>query len=54
MSNPPPRKDEPQIRCINCGYYIKSPYPTNLRCPKCNKFVISIASSSEKKHYKLE
>jgi len=47
MSNPPLGKDDPQIRCIHCGYFIKRPYPTNQRCPKCNKFVIAIASSSK-------
>lgn len=47
MSNPPLGKDDPQIKCIHCGYYIKRPYPTNQLCPKCNKFVIAIASSSK-------
>lgn len=47
MSKPPLGKDNPQIRCIHCGYFIKRPYPTNQRCPKCNKFVNAIASSSK-------
>ena len=48
MSNPPLGNDEPQIRCNYCGCNIKSPYPTNLRRPKCNNFVIPIASTSIK------
>ena len=37
MPNPPLGKDHPQIRCIYCGYLIKSPYPTNQYCPNCRK-----------------
>ena len=54
MPNPPLVKDHSQIRCIYCGYYIKSPYPTNLRCPKCNKFVIPIASPLNEKHAPID
>ncbi len=37
MSNPPLGKDRSQIRCIYCGYYIKSSFPANQRCPNCRK-----------------
>ena len=37
MSNPPLGKDRFQIRCIYCGYYIKSPFPANQHCPNCRK-----------------
>jgi Ras-related protein Rab-11A len=30
-------ENEPQIRCIYCGYFIKRPYPKYQICPNCRK-----------------